>query len=261
MPLPVWNPNVSYICNHRDWFTVNPDYQREPEVWSRADEQYLIDTILKDLDIPKFYLRKLSDKSYEIVDGQQRMQSIWRFRDGVFALNGKISGESLDGFHYSELPAELIEQFDNFTLNCVLLEGYDDDKIRELFGRLQRGKTLNPAEKLNAKPGSITPTMRNLAKHPFFGKTTFSLRRYKTYHIVAQLMLLEFEGITDISPQPLYDFFDQNRKLDDASDVAKGVRRVLDYLEQVFLEQTPELDRNTWIIDLFFLVSDLRKNT
>jgi len=257
VPLPIWNPNVSYICTHRDWFSVNPDYQREPGVWSRADEQYLIDTILKDLDIPKFYLRKLGDKNYEIADGQQRMVSIWRFRDGDFALNGKISGDSLDGLHYTGLPAELIEQFDNFTLNCVLLEGYDDDKIRELFGRLQRGKTLNPAEQLNAKPGTITPTMRSLAKHSFLKKTTFSLRRYKTYHMAAQLMLLESEGATDIAPQPLYDFFDDNCNLDENSNISKGTRRVLDYLDRAFLTQTPELNRNTWIVDLFLLVSDL----
>jgi hypothetical protein len=113
---------------------VDSDYQRESDVWSSTDRQYLIDTVLKDLDIPKFYLRKLSDKKYEIVDGQLRMESIWEFRNDEFSLNGKISGDSLDGLYYTDLPAPLTEQFDNFTLNCVLLEGYDDDKIRELFG-------------------------------------------------------------------------------------------------------------------------------
>ena len=119
------------------------------------------------------------------------MESIWEFRNNKFSLSGRISGDSLEGFHYDKLHAPLVEQFDNFTLNCVLLEGYDDDKIRELFGRLQRGKTLNPAERLNAKPGTITPAMRKLAGHPFFHKTVFSLRRYKTYHMAAQLMLLQ----------------------------------------------------------------------
>ena len=72
MPLPVWNPNISYICTHHDWFTVNQNYQREPDVWSSTDKQYLIDTVLKDLDIPKFYLRKLGEKKYEIVDGESK---------------------------------------------------------------------------------------------------------------------------------------------------------------------------------------------
>lgn len=258
MPLPVWNPSVSYVCNHRDWFSVNPDYQREPNVWTPADKRYLIDTILRDLDVPKFYVRKLGEKRFEIVDGQQRMITIWEFRDGNFPLSGKISGGALDGAKYADLPGDLVERFDNFTLNCVLLEGYDDPKIRELFGRLQRGKTLNPAEKLNAKPGTITPLMRSLARHLFMQKTAFSLKRYKTYHIAAQLMLLGSKGINDISPQPLYDFFDANVDLDETSDTAKKARRVLDYLDRTFPEQTPELDSNTWVVDLFTLVSDLR---
>jgi hypothetical protein len=102
MPLPVWNLSVSYVCNHRDWFTVNLDYQREEDVWTPVDRRYLIDTILRDLDIPKFYLRKLEEKRFEIVDGQQRMRAIWAFRDGEFALTGKISGSSLDAAKSSE---------------------------------------------------------------------------------------------------------------------------------------------------------------
>lgn len=131
MTLPVWNPNISLVCAHRDWFTVNFDYQREPEAWTPADKQYLIDTVVKDLDIPKFYIRKLSDKKYEIVDGQQRLTTIWEFRDNKFALSGKISGDALDGKRYAELPADVVEKFDNFR--CILLATMEQDKIDQLF--------------------------------------------------------------------------------------------------------------------------------
>ena len=96
MTLPVWNPNVSLVCAHKDWFTVNPDYQREPNTWSTADKRYLVDTIIRDLDLPKFYLRKLGDKRYEIVDGQQRLTTIWQYKNGEFVLDGRISGKQLD---------------------------------------------------------------------------------------------------------------------------------------------------------------------
>ena len=201
MPLPTWTPNTHFVSAHKDWFKINREYQREDDAWSQRDKQYLIDTILKDLDVPKFYLRKLAEKEYEIVDGQQRMQTIWDFREGKFALNGEVSGPDLNAIKYDKLSSDLIEQFDNFQLNCVLLEGYDDDKVRELFGRLQRGKPLNTAERLNAMPGTVTKTMRSLASHHFFTKVAFPLKRYRSYHLVSQMLLLTEEGVRDISPQ------------------------------------------------------------
>ena len=54
--------------------------------------------------------------------------------------------------------------------------------------------------------------------------------------------------------------FDLNKKIDDTSNIVKNVRRALNYLDGVFPSQTPELDRNTWIVDLFLLVTDLREH-
>jgi len=258
MPLPYISPNISYVCAHRDWFVVNRDYQREEGVWSSEDKKHLIDTVLKDLDIPKIYLRKVGDKEYEIVDGQQRIQTIWDFKDNKIALDGKISGDKLDGLRYKDLSEELIEQFDTFQLTCVVLESYDDEKTRELFSKLQRGKPLNPGEKLNAFPGSIVPTMRWLGHHSFFkNKVAFSLKRYKSYLIAAKLMLLESEGICHISPWFIYDFFKRNKEIKSSSTVATKVNRILNYLDRAFPSWTPELSKETWLINIYLLISNL----
>jgi hypothetical protein len=72
------------------------------------------------------------------------------------------------------------------------------------------------------------------------------------------MLLLAKDGVRDISPQPLYDFFDTHKQLDDTDNVAKTVKRILDYLDNTFLDQTPEIDKNTWVIDLFLLVLYLK---
>lgn len=257
LPLPSITPNLAYICAHRDWFEVNREYQREAGVWSSEDKKHLIDTILKNLDIPKMYLRRIGEKKYEIVDGQQRIQTIWDFKDNKFALDGEISGTDLDGLRYRDLPEHLVEQFDTFQLTCVVLEGYDDEKTRMLFSKLQRGRPLNPGEKLNAFPGSIVPVMRTLGRHSFFHKVIFPLKRYKAYLIAAKLMLLEFEGICDISPWNIYDFFRGNRDMKSGSTVATNVNTVLNYLDRAFPSETPELSGEVWVINLHLLVSDL----
>jgi len=76
--------SVSHFCRHEDWFTINKEYQREKDVWSQRDKKHLIDTIIRDLDIPKLYLAKKGDKNYEIVDGQQRIRTIWEFYNNEF---------------------------------------------------------------------------------------------------------------------------------------------------------------------------------
>lgn len=55
----------------------NPTYQRS-SVWKTPQKQLLIDSILRDFDIPKFYLRvnNSSKFKYEIIDGQQRIRAL-----------------------------------------------------------------------------------------------------------------------------------------------------------------------------------------
>jgi len=41
----------------------------------------LIDSILRDIDIPKLYFNRLEDGTIEVIDGQQRLWSVWEFLD------------------------------------------------------------------------------------------------------------------------------------------------------------------------------------
>jgi len=198
---------------------------------------------------------------YVLVDGQQRLLTIWRFRNGKFPLKGEINGPELDGLKYNVLPEDLIEQFDTYQLDCVILEGYDDGKVRMLFRKLQRGKPLNPAEKLNAYPGSIVLLMRSLGKHEFFSRSiAFSLKRYKSYWLTAIFLALEDKGIIDISPKNLYDFFRKNKNLTDSSSVAKKVRRTLKYMLKAFPNKTPQLNKASWVMNTYLLTSHLLDN-
>jgi len=257
--LPFITPNLGYLCTHKNFYKVNRDYQREAGVWTREDKRYLIDTILRNYDVPKIYLREISEKKYEIVDGQQRLQTIWGFKDNKFGLKGTIAGKNYGEkeIFYKDLTEKETEQFDTFQLMCVLLKGYNDDKIRDLFSRLQRGKPLTPGEKLNAKPGTIVKTMRDIGHNSFFDKVVFGLSRYRSFLIVAKMLYLENKGISDISPTYLYDFFDRHQGLNRDSTEARKVNKVLNYLAQTFSDETPELSNDSWVLNIYLLVSDL----
>ena len=87
----------------------NPQYQRVP-TWDISRKQLLIDSLIRDLDVPKFYLTeaKSPDYEWEVVDGQQRLRAIWEFKDGEYKLSGDsdpvkkhvVADRYYDDLHY-----------------------------------------------------------------------------------------------------------------------------------------------------------------
>lgn len=252
---------ISHFKIHRDWYIVNEDYQRE-EVWSDKEKQYLIDSIVRKLPIPQIFVRVKSDIELEIVDGQQRLTSIWQFIDNEFPLSSNYSENSLAGKKYEDLPREIQVDFDNYSISNVMLENYDDEAIRRLFRRLQSGKPLSTGEKLNAFPGTITLIMRELAKHPLFNKIPFSLQRYRGFQLVGILFILTKEGIKDIGAPKIYDFFDNNKNANSSSKFYKDAKRVLNYMNRIIKETTfPELSKPAWFVNFFLFTKELLQNT
>ncbi len=259
--------SIRDICSKRRWYVVNREYQREEDIWSGVDKKYLVDSILQGFDIPKIYLRKMPDDILEIVDGQQRIDTIWKFRDDKITLSGEISGKELEGKQYSDLRDGPRNLFDDYKLDTVILKNYDDEKVRELFTRLQRGKPLNPAERLNAYPGAIVPLMRKLGNHDFFKLVNMNLKRYHSYLIAARMLMLQyglehFKSFPEIGPDKLYNFFTEHKNLDSDSKEFQGVKSNLDYLRDAFRVQgdkVPQLSSEVWIINLYLLFSVIRK--
>ena len=97
---------LATIFGIRDRIDTNPDYQR-PSVWAPSQKKLLIDSILRNYDIPKMYWRKVGKNpdKYEVVDGQQRLRAIWEFMEGKFDL-GKdadtLNGTVLKNLKYSD---------------------------------------------------------------------------------------------------------------------------------------------------------------
>lgn len=253
--------SIASVCGYKHKIDTNPDYQR-PAVWSKAQKQLLIDTILRGYDIPKFYWRK-PDKSvtqYEVVDGQQRLRTIWEYQAGDFRLPDDaddIDGQKIKKLGYNDLPEDLRLAFDNYTLDVAIVEDADEDEVREMFLRLQNGTSLKAQEKRNAMPGAMRDYIKDLAKHPFFNSVNFSNKRFAYDHVAAQMTLLELEGEpTNIKNADLNRMYEENKEFNTKGYKAKRVKQVLDYLQAMFPQKTPELDRYS-VISLYILISQL----
>ena len=121
---------------------VNRDYQRSDRVWPQAAKAYLIDTILRDLPIPRIYVRTDTDpttwKSYrEIVDGQQRISAIKSYVNDELPLgsNTEVFGDYANK-RFSDLEPETQKQFLQYQVPCEQLFNASDPEVFDIFRRL-----------------------------------------------------------------------------------------------------------------------------
>ena len=106
----------------------------------------MIDSILRDYDIPKKYLNKIDKDHYDVVDGQQRIRTVWSFYNDEFALlkdSDAVDGIEVDGKKYSELDPSISDIIDTYNMDFIILEDKSEDEIREMFLRLQNIPFIN----------------------------------------------------------------------------------------------------------------------
>jgi hypothetical protein len=102
---------------------VIPAVQREL-VWTKSQNQLLIDSLFKDFDIPKIYFRDVETagkRVYEVIDGQQRLNAIFSFITDGYELPmdaDDVDGEKVAGKKWSELSSMLQIQF---STNLLML--------------------------------------------------------------------------------------------------------------------------------------------
>ena len=254
---------IQEYINNRHKYKIDITYQRPIGAWSIQDNQCLIDSILRGEPIPLFFLNEKTDEDiYYVVDGQQRLHAIALFYDNKLKLNKKFSGEENHGKTFNEenpISDEQRENFLNYTINFHILEDYDDERIRLIFSRLQRGKPLTLGERLNAKPGGIVLCMRELAKHPFMsGSIGISKERYGAFPDAARILFYEKYGQKDAGTPALISFFDENFNLSKESKEYKNALKILNFLRKCFPEEDYQfLSKHAWVFSVYTMIREL----
>lgn len=240
-----------------------PPRQTGPR-WSPNQRQLFIDSILRQYDIPKLYLRRISRSHYqwEVIDGQQRLRAIWDFFRGDYQLSkdaDTVNNIEISGKKYDELDEDLIEIFEAYPLHCIVFDETPDEVIDEIFIRLNNGVPLNSAEKRNAISGAMRDFVKQLVTaHPFFATSVgFKNKRYSYDEVLAQMTLVELNGgpCTVGHPQ-LRDMYEKKRTFNTDTAKAKRVSTVLNFLAKGFSKKTGELSKVN-VLSLYILASEL----
>jgi len=158
MDLPQLRPytvNDFQEWDQRDSLVLQPKFQRRL-VWLEKPKSYLLDSIVRGFPIPPIYIREILDPDRrktirEVVDGQQRMQTILDFLDDRSVIL-KSHNSDLGGAKFSELSETVRKKVLNYPFSVVVLVAADDTDVFRTFERLNSYTLpLTSQEKLNAK--------------------------------------------------------------------------------------------------------------
>jgi hypothetical protein len=86
-----------------------PGFQRR-YVWTNVLASRLIESILLNVPIPPCYLSQNENFELDVIDGQQRLYSIYRYLNNQFALTGLEVFTDFNGSRFHSLPSRVQRQ-------------------------------------------------------------------------------------------------------------------------------------------------------
>lgn len=265
-----------------------PEYQREPDVWSRKQKQRLMDSILRKFDIASIYLYRRPDGGLECIDGRQRLNAIMSFLgdnppdpDNGFSLNidNEISSnlpspyEPIHGLPYADVAARsdtdeiarlAIQSIVDYQLSVVYLsDATEPDEFNLQFLRLNLGTLINAGEKLNAMVGKMRDLLfepGGVGDHPFFERLRIPTRRYAKELTAAQVLIQAFSmresgQFTRARHHDLQKFVKIHADdVDKDHPIVAGVSETLDAIEDGLADQGESLRNRAVAVSVILLV-------
>ncbi|MGN4128019.1 DUF262 domain-containing protein [Lysinibacillus sphaericus] len=166
--------------------TLRFDYpiQRASGQWSLKQKSKLIQSLVEGWPVPPFYfLRYFEDRITQkrpvpvrwVLDGKQRLTTIFDYIDDLFTLAKDTPKATIDGFEY-EIANKKFSELDEPVRDALYarsLPGYTmdqanttDEEIEELFFRLNSSTALTVQQKAKALVGVQFSTLLNdLSNH------------------------------------------------------------------------------------------------
>jgi len=149
---------------------LDPEWQRS-YVWDSKRASKLIESLLFDIPVPVIYLSKTHGNKYEVIDGVQRLTSVFKYFNNEFSLQSVELLKEVRGKYFKDLDSEMQGKLEDATLRTFeLSESTHQDVKFILFERLNTGGVkLTEMEIRNCIfRGSLNSTVKRLADNSDF---------------------------------------------------------------------------------------------
>ena len=144
-----------------------PRFQRK-YVWPNRLASLLIESILLNIPIPPCYFSQNDRFELDVIDGQQRIFSIYRFLNNEFALSGLKFLLQINGNRFHELDRRFQRQIETHTLRSIIITNDSHPEIQfDVFERLNSNTMpLNAQELRNCiYRGKLNDLLGDLAEY------------------------------------------------------------------------------------------------
>jgi len=166
--------SVFEVCRRIDdgMYILDPDFQRD-FVWPLDKQSKLIESLLMRIPLPVFYLAESSDGKIIVIDGLQRLTTISRFLNNLFALRNQAleaENKNFSGKKFSDLSIKLKNRLEDTKLIIYILDEKVPERARlDIFERVNGGTPLSRQQMRNCMHcGPATKLLKKLANEKVF---------------------------------------------------------------------------------------------
>jgi len=194
---------------------VNPEFQRNANLWTNKQMSRLIESILLKLPLPVFYFDVSNPEKWIIVDGLQRLSTIKRFFvDKKLVLNHLEFLTDLNGKKYDDLDRSFYRIIDDTEFITYQIEAQTPKKVRySIFNRINTGGlSLNAQEirqALNQEGNGVSFLKEVCENENFKNIAKVSAKRMLDRELVLRFVAFKLTHYQDFNFNYMGEFLDE----------------------------------------------------
>ncbi|MGY5333026.1 DUF262 domain-containing protein [Pseudomonas protegens] len=215
---------------------LDPDYQRNYR-WSDDKASRFIESIALNIPVPVLYFAEEADGNFSVIDGQQRLASLFRYikpdeaellyPDSILPpleLNGLKLRPDLNKKSYISLERDDRSLIAKRPIRCIVVLNESDATLKfEVFERLNTGSSELTAQEVRncIYNGSLSRTLKKLSANVKF-QEMISLPDASKRNMTDIELILRFFAYRNMTPETQYsdnytehlnNFMEENREI------------------------------------------------